>query len=155
MLTVHLLRHGNSDFGGPDLDRTLSGDGADELRLVLSQFRPERVAELTILASHAQRCQQSAEIVRSHLDCLPWTSTPELYLATHSEILQVLAKTPRTTRELMIVGHNPGLSQLATSWAAGRPIGLPTAGLASFRLDISDPDFLEIATATPIAFLSP
>ena len=62
----------------------------------------------------------AARRTRETLDALqPWDEAPliepmdELYLATAAQLLEVLREMPETARSVMLIGHNPGLHDLA------------------------------------------
>jgi phosphohistidine phosphatase len=129
-----LLRHAEAkpaalDQG--DFQRPLTAGGREAAvaaahRLSALPWCPQR-----LLYSPALRAQQTAALVREVLKlgasaCL---EVPELYLATPQALRAVLQAHHGKLQRLMIVGHNPGLSewgaQLALSHASD---SLPTAG---------------------------
>lgn len=66
-----------------------------------------------VLVSSAKRTVQTLEALE------PWSETPlidkldSLYLASASSLLATLQEIPETVRSAMVVGHNPGLHELA------------------------------------------
>ncbi|HKW53939.1 MAG TPA: histidine phosphatase family protein, partial [Stellaceae bacterium] len=67
-----------------------------------------------------------------------------LYLATARQLLARLRQVPAGTACVMVVGHNPGLHELAAflSDVSGGPLmarlaaGLPTAAMASYEIAV-------------------
>ena len=66
---------------------------------------------------------------------------PELYAASAADLLEVLHEVPEEVESVMLIGHNPGIQDLALSLAgAGSEIPrlrskFPTAGLATLELN--------------------
>jgi phosphohistidine phosphatase len=92
-----------------------------------------------ILVSSARRTMQTLEALA------PWRETPmaevmdQLYLASAAQILAVLNGLAETVRSAMVIGHNPGMHELACllAGASATPrlhAGYPTAALAAFSI---------------------
>lgn len=147
MKRLLLLRHGKSEWhqqGREDIERMLTDDGRQESAsvarwLVANDLQPDHV-----LASTAVRTRQTYELICSGLDHAPLVSVlDELYLAAPSTLLAHIEAIPDTTDIAMMVGHNPGLEELARMLAGPDPdpdsmrglmLGIPTAGLAVLTL---------------------
>ena len=87
-----------------------------------------------ILVSPAERAWATAEIVATacELDAKQVQCARELYLATAETTWRLLARCGAALRHILICGHNPGLSELASRLGPKPcPRELPTAGLAS------------------------
>ena len=89
---------------------------------------------------------------------------PELYGADASQLLQsVRAASATDSQRLMIVGHNPGMHELALALAgsgdaAGRQAlahNLPTSGLAIFDFAVDDWDDVAFRRGRLVLFVSP
>ena len=99
-----------------------------------------------VLVSSARRTRQTLEALA------PWDETPiiepmdQLYLATPSQILGIIRGVSETVRSLMVVGHNPGLHDVAMLLAGARAMasdgamtqllaaGFPAGALAEFTV---------------------
>ena len=112
-----LMRHANAGPAADDRERPLSAAGQSEAlqmgralaALSASGFRP-----VGALVSPARRAQETLAGVRSGLRCLAGAETDEaLYLASPGQLLSRLQRLPDQTVQLLLVGHNPGLSELA------------------------------------------
>ena len=111
-----LMRHASAGPAADDRARPLSAAGrGDALRmgrallaLAASGFRPEWA-----LVSPALRAQETLANVRSALRSLAGAEADEaLYLADAGRLLSRLRRVPEETPQLLVVGHNPGLSEL-------------------------------------------
>ncbi|HEX9138413.1 MAG TPA: histidine phosphatase family protein [Steroidobacteraceae bacterium] len=136
MRELILLRHGQAEPAGidaPDVDRPLTLRGREEAqRTALSLQGAGLVPEL-ILLSPALRARETAEqlcaTMRIGADRV--REIAALYLATPQVIRFHLQSVPEYVRRLLLIGHNPGLSDLATQLASNSSgVNLPSAGFA-------------------------
>ena len=111
-----LLRHAKSSWDSadlPDRDRPLNVRGRHATALMRQAMRDLGLEPNVILVSTARRTQETLELLE------PWDETPlreeidSLYLAPPSVLLDVLHGVADTVRSVLVVGHNPGLHELA------------------------------------------
>jgi phosphohistidine phosphatase len=94
-----------------------------------------------VLVSPAKRTMETLEALE------PWDETPlvepveALYLAPETQLLATLREVAETVRSVLLIGHNPGMHDLALSLAGERSAsgamrgltkGFPTGTLAEF-----------------------
>ena len=134
MLELLLLRHAEAEpaaLDGEDFQRPLTARGRDAAlgaaaRLAALPWHPQR-----LLYSPAVRTAATATLIAQalKLDAHTLQAVPELYLATPPALRSALRAWHGNAGKVMIVGHNPGLSE----WGAQMDPGfaghnLPTAG---------------------------
>lgn len=141
-----LLRHASAENGELDRTRALSALGRSEaarMAAVLGWlgsrgFRPERV-----LCSPALRARETLEGVRGALGAVRRSEEDEsLYLASAGRLLATLQALPDPESQVLLVGHNPGLGELAqllVERGAAEVLlraakGLAPGGLAALRI---------------------
>jgi len=139
------MRHAKSSWDDPrlsDHDRPLNPRGRAAATAMRRMMQDVGLAPDLILVSTARRTLQTLEALE------PWEDTPlvepmdGLYLATSAQLLQILRRTAETVRSVLLLGHNPGLHDLALELAApGDPAlhqrlvaGFPSGALAEFAL---------------------
>jgi phosphohistidine phosphatase len=98
-----------------------------------------------VLVSSARRTLQTLELIRPGFESGTLIEPMDaLYLAPWPSLLGLLRDAPETARSVMIIGHNPGLHDLAMA-LAGRAVGpdaqrlaegYPTAALAEFGIAV-------------------
>jgi phosphohistidine phosphatase len=150
MLTLSLLRHAKSswdDASAKDFDRPLAKRGeAAAPRMGAFMAKRALVPEL-ILCSPAVRARQTLDLVLPHLSGGPTVVYEDtFYLAAPPVLLARLRKIEGNARHVMIVGHDPGMHDLAVALAgSGDPEQLnalahkfPTAGLAVISFKARD-----------------
>lgn len=93
-----------------------------------------------ILSSPAVRAWTTAKIVAQHLGYpIEFLQREDgLYMASLDEILDVLVAQDAEFNNLLLVGHNPGLTTFANYLVPGLTNNLPTAGVVSVRFEQAD-----------------
>jgi phosphohistidine phosphatase len=140
-----LLRHAKSSWDDPQLpdrERPLNKRGHRAAERMRETIRELGLTPDVVLVSPSRRTLDTLAALE------PWDDTPlvepmdALYLATAAQLLAVLRGVNETVRSLMLVGHNPGLHELAMQLAgtsagdAARRLSakFPTAALAEFSV---------------------
>jgi phosphohistidine phosphatase len=129
-----LLRHAKAvpaEEAFADIARPLAERGERDARRIGERLRQRHRPKL-ILASPATRTLQTAQLVAAALD-YPRDAIaldPKLYLAERSSIVEVIAGQDAALESLLIVGHNPGLTQAVHQLRPGFHVeDLPTAAI--------------------------
>ena len=146
-MTLFLLRHGIAEDispSGSDSDRRLTDEGRAKLRRVLSRAKSSGAAPELIVTSPYVRARQTAEIA---VEELGYQGRPQL-----SERLFPYSSAGETWEEIrglrgvdsvMLVGHNPHMSEMATlltGGAGGGGVLMKKAALACFEIDPRAPE---------------
>ena len=118
-----LLRHAKSsrdDAGLPDRERPLSPRGRHAAAAMRAAMRRLGLAPDVVLVSPSRRTVQTLEALE------PWDDTPlveqidTLYLANATQLLAALHGVADTVRSVLLIGHNPGMHELALALAGTR-----------------------------------
>lgn len=152
MLLLTLLRHARTESardGQEDWHRELEPRGQRDAPEMARRLRDRGLTPKLIIASPAVRAIATATLVARELG-LPKDKIVEderLYLASPNAMLQVIKERGGSASPLMIVGHNPGISELADKLSAERSLdNMPTCGAYTLEFDLRD--WSEIETAT-------
>lgn len=136
-LTLTLLRHGEAqpiDSCPEDFERALTKRGAIAAGEMAARIVRRRLIPDLILVSPAERAWSTASIVAAacELDTKQIQCARELYLAEPETIWRVVTTQHAAVTHILLCGHNPGLSRLASRLGPQRKLrDLPTAGLAT------------------------
>ena len=132
-----LLRHGEAtpaaegaDGASGDFARTLTRRGGREAWESATRIASLPHPPACVLASEAPRARQTATIALDALG-LPsraLTVEPRLYLADVRMLLDVIATVDDTCLHVLVVAHNPGLSELVHLLAPGSAFGSLATG---------------------------
>jgi phosphohistidine phosphatase len=145
MKTVTIFRHGKSGGKGnpniEDFERPLSDRGLKAAPKMGAAMRDRKLRPDLILCSSSVRTRQTLALAAPEA----WDNPPKvrylkkLYEASAETLFQSLRQLPDDVGHVMIVGHNPGLQELAARLSPpGSTIRLafveklPTAAVASF-----------------------
>ncbi len=134
MKRLLLMRHAHAEaaaVGTDDIDRHLSLRGRGEALDAADCIARAGLRCDALLVSPALRTRETATIVAAELDLpLQLTIEPELYPGDPALLLRPLSRCPAEYATVMIVGHNPGISELAQRFQHDPPPAeLHTAGL--------------------------
>lgn len=141
-----LLRHAKSDWPDvPDRDRPLAKRGRRDAPRIGRWLHEHGYQPDVVVVSAATRTRQTWDLVAPELGGSPAVHfEPRAYAASALTLLYLAQELPARYRTALLIGHNPGLSELATSLAAPpesdratdngpRPaVSLPTAAVAVF-----------------------
>jgi phosphohistidine phosphatase len=141
-----LLRHAKAEPQGSqsDHERALTEAGRAAARKIGRAMRKAGLAPDVVLVSTATRTQQTLEVLEREEVWDEWPNIdtlPQLYMASASQVRDALRDLPESVRSVLVIGHNPGLHELALSLigtAPDRPElkriedSFPTAALAEF-----------------------
>ena len=134
---VTLLRHGQAqapDSSPDDFERVLTHRGELEAQEMAARLVKRDLIPDLILVSPAARAWATAEIVAEacELDAKQIQCARELYLASPETTWGLLAERPSSLTHILICGHNPGLSQVASRLGPKTQAReLATAGIAT------------------------
>ena len=135
MKRLLLMRHAKAvQAADPlaDIARTLMDRGERDARRVGERLRPHYGKPDLIVASPAARALRTAQLVAATLDYTPSEIAleRELYLAEPSMLLETVARQAPTLQTLLLVGHNPGLTELVHELLPAFTVDdLPTAAV--------------------------
>lgn len=165
MKTLFCLRHAKSSWVEPgmdDHDRPLSARGVRAAELLGVYLKQRAGAPHFALSSTARRAVETLAPIRRQLG-LAFETDRALYLATPDAICDRIARVEDAERSLLVVGHNPGMHELAVRLAGAGDRALrarlrerfPTAALAVFDLDVESWAEVGLAHGTLVELTSP
>ncbi len=145
MKRVWLLRHAKADSDDrsvADHDRPLNKRGHRSAKEVAATVAREGISPDVVLVSTALRAQQTAEP-------LPLIATPQpaMYNASAQDLIDQLRGLPADAQSAMLVGHNPGMEDLAAR--LGDTGGMSTATLIAVDVDTDQWPTIGDAPAAP------
>ena len=148
-----LLRHAKSDWSGKpgDHERPLAPRGRKNAPQIGAYMRDKAYNPALVLCSTALRAKQTLELVLPFFESEPEMRFERaLYLAEWPLLMAEIKDVTATSTPLLLVGHNPGLEQLAIALALQPHTAaerdrteklaskFPTAALAVFDFDVSE-----------------
>ncbi len=164
MKRLHLLRHAKSDWDDPSLDdhdRPLAPRGRKAATAMAGWIEANGVRPSVVLCSTAVRARQTLDRVLAALGDPVVSHEDGLYHVTGEQLLARLRELPDGAGEVLVVGHNPGLQDLALELSAPGAerdrfaAKLPTGALVALGADVPGWADLGPGSATVVAFVTP
>ena len=139
---LHLFRHAKAsrdDARIDDHDRPLAPRGRKAAPMMARWMAENEVVPDFVMVSTSKRTRETWSLMKPAFRPAPEVEFEDgLYLASAGELLYRVRVLGDERREVMLVGHNPGLHELAVLLAAGHGIEqgrlsekFPTAALCS------------------------
>lgn len=159
MKRVVLLRHAKAvaEAAGGDFDRALSPEGRSDMALVADALRALPVRPDSAVVSPARRTRETWEL--AGLTDVALRFVQAVYDADPETLLSVLREGPEGSDVAILVGHNPGIEELAGNLLAspdpdlGR--GMPTAAAAVLTCPVELWSALEYGSASLERYVTP
>ena len=126
-LQLHLIRHAKTEKLSPtgsDFDRHLLPKGIKQAKALAIYLENKQNFEF-LLCSAAKRTQETKNILEERLRFQSNVNLDTLYLASNREILHLICQ-QQEVKEIWIIGHNEGISDLA-SYLTGNNIHMKTS----------------------------
>ena len=143
MKILIILRHAKSSWsnsGLSDFDRPLNERGKRDAPFMGKLLRDMNIQPDAIFVSPAKRAKQTIKKVVKELGIpeseITWKENA--YLASTRELLRIIHSAPKDAQSLMLVGHNPGLTDLANQLGNARIDNIPTAGVCYIDFEVDD-----------------
>ncbi len=142
MKQLTLIRHAKSSWSYPELsdfERPLNDRGrrdAPRMALRAASLLP-KISRW--LSSPATRTMTTTRLICEQLgvDFDAVQIEPRIYDASRKTLMEVLSTLPNSVAHAVLVGHNPGLSELAHTLAACAFDEMPTAAVVHLDLNIT------------------
>ncbi|MBN1888251.1 MAG: histidine phosphatase family protein [Thermoflexales bacterium] len=140
MKYLTLIRHAKSSWDEanlPDHARPLNKRGRHDAPMMGQRMAEKGLEPDVIVSSPAMRAISTAEAIAEELGYSPTdiVTDQRLYGADEAGWLAILRGLDDGLEHVMIVGHNPGLTEVANTLSPD-PIGnVPTCGVVEFEFD--------------------
>jgi phosphohistidine phosphatase len=174
MRRLMLLRHAKTEHDAPsgrDQDRRLDERGRLDAAAIGTWLGQHPPLPDTLLVSTAMRARQTWDLARDAMkDAAPDQDPPdvewldEIYAAETAQLLRIIRMAAATDpARLMLIGHNPGMHELALMLAGGGDAAarkalednLPTAGLVILDFAVDDWNEVAFRSGNLVRFTSP
>lgn len=122
MPTLTLLRHAQTQAGSlamEDHERALTETGLDDAKTLGADFAAQDKMFDLILCSTATRTRQTLDQLLIGMDnrVIETRYLGQLYHSSAERMAQLISETPEHIENVLVVGHNPGISELAGTLA--------------------------------------
>jgi phosphohistidine phosphatase len=136
-MNLHLIRHAKtekeSDNGG-DFSRGLLPRGISQCADLKKNIFKQKIKQPTVWCSSAIRTNQTWQLISDCLQPCHFENRPELYLCNKEIYLQLIWANNRT-QDIVIIGHNFGISDLA-EYLLDEPYQMKTSEYLCLEMEI-------------------
>lgn len=160
MKRLTLVRHAKSSWKDTtlaDRDRPLSGRGKRDAPRMGAQLAAIDIAPDIILVSPARRTRKTASLIAGEIPDADRRILidPALYEASAAVLLERVRALDESWRHVMLIGHNPGLTDLVNQLTAIGIDNLPTCGVLVADLDVASWCGVEPGCGSVALYLTP
>ena len=140
---LYLVRHAKSDWdneGTADIDRPLKPKGIRNAYEVARRLKLDNKIPDLIMSSPANRAMHTA-IIFVRVFGLPaecYHVSNILYESSSDKIIELIKSTETNYKSLMLVGHNPDFTELASSFVRSQVVNIPTSGVVTLKFNINN-----------------
>lgn len=158
---LYLLRHAKSswkDTSLSDHDRPLAGRGRRATKAIALHLREQGIEPELVLCSTARRARETLEGIEPALGTAALCLEDDLYAAGASALLERLRSVPDAVGSVMLIGHDPGLHDLALTLAPTATelaAKYPTGALATLQFSGASWRDLDRDAAELVALVRP
>lgn len=150
MKTVYIVRHAKSSWDNPlqpDVERPLLEKGKKRTKKIIDFLQSEHVRVDHMISSHAVRALETAKILAHALN-FPKEDIridSRIYSTDGEGLFTEFYDLPQNASSVMIVGHNPALTEFVNYFLDPPIDNLPTSGVVSVSFETER--WEEVATA--------
>ncbi|MBF9221968.1 SixA phosphatase family protein [Hymenobacter ruricola] len=140
MKTLYLLRHAKSSWSFDELsdqERPLNDRGRDDAPLMGKALAKRRICPDLVVSSPAVRAMSTAVLVAREMQ-YPHDKIvvePGIYGSDVDGLLAIIRALPDTAASVLLVGHNPTITETANELSPSPFNEMPTAAVACLRFD--------------------
>jgi len=129
--TIFLLRHGKADWdlaAAKDIDREVLLEGINRTTQVAQYLKENNVKIDLVISSPAIRAIQTANIIKEELNLPDIIIENKLYPCEGDGIFNTIIEQNDNINNILIVGHNPGITYFAREYMYADIDNIPTSG---------------------------
>lgn len=141
MKKLVLIRHAKSDWhsnAATDFERPLNKRGRKNAPIMGKRLAERGCSPDLLLSSPAQRARETAEAIAEqfNLTAADITFEQSIYEASLATLTKLVHSLDDELENVILIGHNPGVSELGEWLTDDAPEWLPTCGLLALELTI-------------------
>jgi len=140
MKTLYLVRHAKSSWDDPtlqDIERTLNKRGRRDAPTMGKRLAARGIHPDLVVSSPARRARETATILATELGYPAEKIAIDegIWEADVTALLAVIGRLDDALDHVLLVGHNPGMTNIASRLHPDCPADLPTCAVVELRLE--------------------
>ncbi|MCF1750969.1 SixA phosphatase family protein [Mariniradius sediminis] len=156
MLALYLLRHGEStpvNSVSGDIGRNLTSTGREKLLQLAKLLKRKNINFDHLLVSPAKRTMETKSVLESELGDLDFEIDESLYEGIPRALIDAICRQPKEFKSILLVGHNPGISAVASYFSGDNFISLSPGMMAIIYFNLEDWKMLSANSGTLMEIL--
>ena len=145
MKKLIIIRHCKSSWSDltlNDFDRPLNNRGVQDGNLMSKELSKIIDNVDLLISSSSKRTRLTADFFIKLIKINKISFIDDLYHSSSENIISKLKKISNTYESIMVIGHNPGLTDLVNKLTSINLYNLPTCGVAIVNLNIKNWDLI-------------
>jgi phosphohistidine phosphatase len=160
MKILYLVRHAKSSWENrniSDFERSLNDRGKRDAPFMAGILKEKKINIDLIISSPAVRAFKTAKIFARELEIeeKEIITNENIYEADRKDLLKILIVANDSINNLMLFGHNPGLTYLSNYLCDYEIDNIPTCGIVCMQLDFDSWKYLGSKSCNFIFFEYP
>jgi len=159
MKTVLFARHAKSNWNEADIsdfDRPLNEQGESDAPLMALYLQQCGYIIHQIISSDAARALATAEEYKKCLTPdVPVLQNHSIYLASHLDIINIIKTLPAKKSTVMIVGHNPTMTEVVNYCTEDGVSDMPSCSVAIVQFEVANWSDIKAGNGDLLAFEYP
>jgi len=138
MKRIYIVRHAKSswaDLTMSDKDRPLNARGNRDAPVMAQEIKAINPQIDGLFSSTSQRTRETSDHFKKHLEFGNVTYQDKIYHAPYQDLIEVIHDIPEDMNIAMLIGHNPGSTDLYNHFATDYLDNLPTCGIFILEID--------------------
>ena len=140
MKRLIILRHAKSSWDYPELsdyERPLNSRGNKDAEMMSLKLSKRLDYIDSAILSSSKRTELTYEYFKNKINFKSEFFTDELYHASSKKIISIIKDTNSDINSLMVLGHNPGLTETVNFLTNHFLYNLPTTGIIIIKFNIN------------------
>lgn len=143
MKTLYLIRHAKSswdDLSLEDFERPLNTRGKQDAPKMGKRLKKLKIMPDLVVSSPAKRAAKTAKKITKEIGYAAEDIAfiDNLYHASMNDLLHIVQNIPSSVDNLMLFGHNPGLTDFANAVCENDIDNIVTAGVYTLQFEVND-----------------
>lgn len=158
MKSIIFVRHSKSSwesFSIPDHDRPLNNRGQKDSVFMGKKLKQSGYFPEVIISSTAKRAMKTAKNIAKELGIENIVSEAKLYLAPPHIFMQVISKLNDKVNTIMLVAHNPAMTDIVNAYSDEYIHNIPTTGIFKISFDVDSWEEVSFENGLLIDFIYP
>lgn len=160
MKTVYIVRHAKSSWDFPHLsdhERPINKKGKKRTRIITDYLSKNKITIDLIISSHAVRASETAGIIARAIDYPAESIRIDrmIYHTNADRLIEQFFTLPNEVSSVMLVGHNPTLTNFVNNYLDDKIDWLPTSAVVCMKFNTNNWEDISMAKHENVFAISP